>query len=157
MTRIKPYEELANIYDRVMDHVDYDSWTQYLVKAFRRFGSRISSVLEIACGTGNLSVHLACRGLDLVCMDVCPEMVQVASRKYYDRGNMPLFIAADMTALPFQAQFDSVICMYDSINYLCEPSDFRKAASEISSVLKPGGLFIFDVCTVKNSETFFCR
>lgn len=155
MTRIKPYEELAKIYDRVMDHVDYDSWAQYILTAFRRYGHQIFSVLEIACGTGNLSIHLARQGLDLVCMDLCPEMVQIASRKYYHNGNTPLFVAANMTAMPFQSKFDSVICMYDSINYLCEPSDFRKAVTEISMVLKSGGLFIFDVCTVSNSEKFF--
>ena len=45
--------------------------------------------------------------------------------------------------------------MYDSFNYLLELEDIDEALGQIISILKPGGLFVFDVCTERNSLTYF--
>ncbi len=52
---------------------------------------------------------------------------------------------------------DAVLCIYDSINYLTDTRDFIRTVGEVSKVTRSGGLFIFDVCTVKNSEMFFSQ
>jgi len=59
------------------------------------------------------------------------------------------------SGIPLTFKFDAVICIYDSINYLTDPEDFIRAINEVSEVTRKGGLYIFDVCTVKNSEMFF--
>ena len=69
---------------------------------------------------------------------------------------MPVRIfAADIKKLPVTAYFDAVLCLYDSMNYLKTPDDFSKAVREVASAVASGGLFVFDVCTVRNSELFF--
>jgi hypothetical protein len=60
-----------------------------------------------------------------------------------------------MQSIPVKAEYDAAICIYDSINYMVNPPDFHKAVCEAASIIRRGGLFIFDVCTVKNSELFF--
>lgn len=150
-----PYASIAEIYDSIMDHVDYASWADYLSAVFRRFHPRVSTVFETACGTGSLALQLHARGYSFTGMDRSVEMLKVAVPKFRDAG-MPLrLFAANMTAIPLKARFDAVICIYDSINYLLEPDDFRKALGEAAAITGDGGLFVFDVCTVRNSELFF--
>jgi SAM-dependent methyltransferase len=153
--KIPPYTAIAGIYDRIMNHVDYVSWMEYIDSVFSRFHSGVRTVLETASGTGSLAVLLRGRGYEVTCMDVSPEMICIASHKFRESGLSIRTVAGDMSALPFRTRFDAVICLYDSINYLVKPADFRKAVTETASVIESGGLFIFDVCTVRNSELFF--
>jgi ubiquinone/menaquinone biosynthesis C-methylase UbiE len=151
----KPYSELARFYDRMMDHVDYFSWANYLSKIFHRFGKDIHSLFETACGTGSLAVELHGLGYEITCMDASPDMVKEAAKKFKEKGIPLRLLVGNMQAIPVKALYDSVICIYDSINYMVNPDDFRKAVTEASSIIRSGGLFVFDVCTVKNSALFF--
>ena len=154
-SRYQPYSELALIYDRIMDHVDYTSWAHYIDSIIDCFVPDARNILETACGTGSLSIELHKCGYSMTCMDISHSMLKRAAEKFSDLG-MPLnFFEADMKSLPLAYQFDAIICLYDSINYLKEPEYLLKALNEAASCLKDGGLFIFDVCTVKNSEIFF--
>ena len=150
-----PYSELARFYDRMMDHVDYASWAAYISSLFHHFGKDVHSLFEIACGTGSLAVELHRIGYELTCMDVSPDMLKAAAQKFKEKGMPPRLLAGSMSAIPVNAVYDAAICIYDSINYLVNPADFSKAVREAASITRRGGLFIFDVCTVKNSELFF--
>ena len=60
--RVRPYQAIAGLYDRIMDHVDYEAWAGYIDTLFTRFHPGVRSVLETACGTGSLAVLLISRG-----------------------------------------------------------------------------------------------
>lgn len=155
MVHNKPYAELAKIYDRVMEHVKYEEWAKYISSVFGRFGIKVNTVLDIACGTGSLSIFLYRFGYEITGMDLSPSMLKSAADKF-KKNNIPIkLFAADILSIPVKVQFDSVLCLYDSINYLIDPVDFRKAVEKVSTVTRTGGLFIFDVCTIKNSRSFF--
>jgi ubiquinone/menaquinone biosynthesis C-methylase UbiE len=151
-----PYSELAQIYDHLMDHVDYRAWADYIVSVYDRFSSGVDTILEIACGTGSLSIELYKYGYSVTGTDLSPFMLKQAAEKF-EKAGIPLrLFAADMVSLPVAPnQFDAVLCLYDSINYVRKPRDLRNAVNEIASVLKKGGIFIFDICTIRNSEMFF--
>jgi len=150
-----PYLALAEIYDRVMDHVDYVSWAEYIASVFERFGRGVRDVLEIACGTGSLSVELSRLGYSITGTDLSPPML-IQAKKKFEHHDMPVrLFASSMKALPCRRRFDAVICIYDSMNYAVTREDFIAALREVSSVLGKEGLFVFDVCTVKNSRLFF--
>lgn len=150
-----PYSELAEIYDRVMDHVDYVSWAKFIASIFQRFRIKVKSILEIACGTGNLSVELHKLGYSMTGMDVSPYMLAKTAQKFRELSIPLKLFSSTMTSIPLACQFDAVLCIYDSINYLTTPDDFMQTFKEVASVIGSGGFFIFDVCTVKNSEMFF--
>ncbi len=88
-------------------------------------------------------------------MDLSPAMLKVAADKFKENSMPQRLFAADMTLLPIKNKFDAVLCLYDSLNYLKDIADFKKAVDEASRITKDGGLFIFDVCTRLNSKIFF--
>jgi ubiquinone/menaquinone biosynthesis C-methylase UbiE len=140
-----------------MDHVHYETWEQYIVSRFMRYCSSVTTVLEIACGTGSLSRHLLRDGYRVTGVDISVPMLAMARKKLSHAGFNPRLVAADMTVLPFGTTFDAVICLYDSINYLRDPAQFLAALDEAARVTRPGGLYIFDVCTERNSRMFFSQ
>ena len=150
-----PYSEIAEIYDRLMDHVDYVSWAEYISSVFQHFRVKVKNIFEIACGTGNLSVEIHKLGYSITGMDVSAYMLAKAAQKFR-KCNIPVrLFSSTMTSIPLSCHFDAVLCIYDSINYLKTHENFVQTVSEAAKVTRTGGLFIFDVCTVKNSEMFF--
>ncbi len=155
MIRCQPYDGIACIYDRIMNHVHYDEWAPYITSLFRRYKVPVASILEIACGTGSHTRMLVNRGYHVLGIDRSLSMLQAARVKFLADEVKPRFVNADMTAIPLDAAFDAVLCLYDSINYCCENSSFLTALREAARVTRPGGLYVFDVCTVQNSELHF--
>jgi len=138
-----------------MNHVKYDKWADYILSVFHHFGIHGKDILEIACGTGTLSIFLFKHGYDITGMDLSPAMLRVAAGKFKENGMPQKLVAANMTSIPLKKKFDAVICLYDSLNYLKNHADFRKTVDEVFAVVKDGGIFIFDVCTLLNSQIFF--
>ncbi|MFC4545765.1 class I SAM-dependent methyltransferase [Paenactinomyces guangxiensis] len=58
-----------------------------------------SPVLDIACGTGRMTIPLAERGYDMTGFDITPEMLEAAKQKALDRGVSVHWIQADMRQL----------------------------------------------------------
>ena len=56
----------AGQYDRFMQDVDYEARADYLLSLFERHASRPELLLDLACGTGSLSVCMARRGISVI-------------------------------------------------------------------------------------------
>lgn len=155
MAQFKRYAELAEIYDRIMSHVDYNDWANYISSIFEKFDIKVNNILEIACGTGNLSVILHERGYRVTSTDLSSNMLLYARNKFIE-NNIPLrLFVSDMSCLPLKAKFDAALCLYDSVNYLLDPELLSKSFTGAAGALKKGGIYIFDICTIKNSRLFF--
>lgn len=143
----KSYVHFADIYDQVMSDVPYRSWLDYIQNLWSYHGLSPSSVLDLACGTGNMAVHLAQRGYKVVGVDSSKRMLDVARRKMQSQGLPGEFVLGDMRDFTLESPVDAAICVFDSLNYLLEPDDVKKAFSRTAKALRPGGLFVFDVNT----------
>lgn len=150
---LKPYEGLAAIYDRLMSHVEYDKWAEFILSLLCRGGNFPSEALELACGTGNMANHLAASGIQVTGYDRSPQMIEQAKDKY--RSPNLRFQAAAFDDFPLEKQYDAVICLYDSINYILEFDALVSFIERVKRVLHSGGIFIFDICTRYNSYTNF--
>ena len=66
---MEAYTGFAEVYDIFMDNVPYEEWTEYLCGLLGEFGIRDGLVLELGCGTGNLTARLAEKGYDMIGVD----------------------------------------------------------------------------------------
>lgn len=153
--KVSPYSKLAAFYDGMMEHVDYDHWADYIDKIFSRSGTPIRDVCEVACGTGTLAIVLSKLGYRMTCSDISADMVRVASDKAKRHGVSIDFSVKNMTTLESEREFDAVLCLYDSINYLQSRDEILRFLSHTEKLVKNGGYFIFDACTEHNSLEHF--
>ena len=150
-----PYQGLAPIYDYVMRHVDYDEWAAFIRDVFARYAPETKHLIDLACGTGNVSSELSLLGFSITGADLSESMVRIAQEKAALRGDDSTFMQRDLRGLSGLGPFEGAVCMYDSFNYLLEPEDIDETLSQVVGILQPGGLFVFDVCTERNSLTYF--
>jgi ubiquinone/menaquinone biosynthesis C-methylase UbiE len=96
-----------------------------------------SKVLDVACGTGNLSLPAARSGADVTGVDIAPNLVEQAGQTPSARGLKAQFDEGDAEALPYaDASFDAVITMFGAM-FAPRPD---LVAAELKRVTKPGGL-----------------
>ena len=155
--RADPYSQLARIYDYVMRHVNYGRWAQYLRDLFCQADLEVTDVLDIACGTGNLMIKLSELDFKVAGFDESLGMVQAAKGKARGRKlRIPIW-RASMMSFAVKQPVDAIVCTYDSINYCMNESACAAVFERASEAILPGGVFIFDICTVKNSRKHFRR
>ena len=102
-------------------------------------------MLDLACGTGSLSVLLAEKGLRVLGCDISEEMLTEAADKAADCENPPFFIRQSMQTLQLPYPVDWIVCCLDGINYLTDPADCRETFRRCMESLNPGGILTFDI------------
>ena len=65
------YESFAQVYDKFMDNVPYDSWAWQLCRILSRYGIDDGLVLDLGCGTGQMTRRLRDRGYDMIGCRTC--------------------------------------------------------------------------------------
>ncbi|MDR0890336.1 MAG: class I SAM-dependent methyltransferase [Oscillospiraceae bacterium] len=142
------YEKLAQVYDELTTDINYTRILDFIETILRDFGKQPETVLDLACGTGSMSLLLAQRGYRVLGADMSEEMLTVAMDKAQQlEKNMPYFVCQKMQNLRLPAPVDLALCLLDSVNYLRKPSDCEKTFQRVFQALKPGGVFLFDINT----------
>jgi len=140
------YSDFAYVYDRLMEDVDYLGWVEYILKIFNREGISPKKLLELACGTGSITIPLSRKGYELTAVDISEDMLSVAANKASEAQEKIMFIQQDMRELELEGEdFDSVLCLCDGINYITEDEELRAVFDSIYGLLKQEGIFVFDV------------
>ncbi|MBQ9270009.1 MAG: class I SAM-dependent methyltransferase [Oscillospiraceae bacterium] len=140
------YGPLASFYDQLTEDVDYRGLYAYLMWHFNSGGVNLRRVLDMACGTGSLSMQFAARGVETIGMDLSEEMLTRAREKAESsKGPAPEFCRANMCDFSVPEPVDGLVCMLDSFNYLTDPADGICALICFYEALAPGGMLIFDV------------
>jgi SAM-dependent methyltransferase len=150
---------VAQFYDYLMRHVNYARWASYVVNLFdlANLGGadelscphrpQVRTVLELACGTGRLLVKLSEAGFRMYGMDRSASMAQSAAARCQSAGVPAQVWCGDMRDFAIELKLDAVICLYDSINYCRKLEEVTGVFACVAQALRPGGLFIFDICT----------
>ncbi|MGG0413058.1 class I SAM-dependent DNA methyltransferase [Peribacillus simplex] len=149
------YERFAYVYDELMKDAPYEKWLMILTAKLEQYGIGGRKVLDLACGTGEMTVELAQHGFEVTGVDLSDEMLLVANEKAVKLGlSIPLF-QQNMAELEGLGQFDCVTIFCDSLNYLRDEEDIVKTFSRVHEHLKDGGLFLFDIHSIYKMEEIF--
>ncbi len=81
---MQAYTRFASVYDTFMDNVPYEEWTSYLVSLLKEYSIEDGVVLELGCGTGNITRLLKDYGYDMIGIDNSYEMLEIARDREYD-------------------------------------------------------------------------
>jgi ubiquinone/menaquinone biosynthesis C-methylase UbiE len=125
---------------RFADREDDREWVRPLVATFRSYLVEGALVADLGCASGRETVELRAAGLRVVGLDIVPEFLATARRRYPCEG----YVRGTLTRLPFAAQsFDG---LWASASFLhLSPDDALSALGEAARVLKPGGLLYTSV------------
>lgn len=138
---------IAPYYDELMHNVPYDFWVQYVQELMDRYRLRVKSILDLACGTGNVAMRLAQLGYDVWGVDISAPMIAEAKRKARQAGLNIHYEVQDAAQLELPTQFDLVLSLFDSLNYILSPENLQEAFRRVYAHLRSGGAVIFDVNT----------
>ena len=143
--RAAPYGGFAAIYDQIMAGVDYEGWADYIEFLLQRYERKPRSIIDLACGTGSSALPFAARGYRVSAADISEPMLQVARSRAAAAGLPVDFHRADLRALSLPGQYDLALLFQDGLNYLLTEEEISQAFTGIRRLLRPGGLFIFDL------------
>lgn len=142
------YNFFADYYDGLTDNVDYKKWAEYYLKLFERYDHQTGITLDLACGTGSLTLELAEMGVDIYGIDASEEMLSIAQEKMLDKELSLLFLCQKMQSIDLYGTINTCICSLDSINHLINVSDVQKTFDRVSLFMEKDGIFVFDVNTL---------
>jgi SAM-dependent methyltransferase len=151
----RAYASLAPFWDRFTADYDYDLWLARIDRRARTLGVFGRRLLDVGCGTGRSFAPMLGRGYDVTACDLSRDMVEVARGKFADVVD-ELFVA-DMRDLPACGEFDLVTCIDDAINYMLSDDELVAAFRGVANVLAPGGVYAFDVNSLKTYRTSFAQ
>jgi SAM-dependent methyltransferase len=94
------------------------------------------SVLDVACGTGNLAIPAARAGARVTGLDIAPNLIAQARLEARTAALPIAFDVGDAEALPYgDGQFDTTVTMFGAM-FAPRP---ERAAAELLRVTRPGG------------------
>lgn len=97
-------------------------------------------VLDVGCGTGEHTLLLAARGVDVLGIDPSEIAIERATKKSEERGIPAHFEVGSGLALAGYGQFD---CILDSgVWHIFDDANRALYTQNLASALKPGGLYV---------------
>ena len=141
------YISLAESYDRLTNDVDYAAVVDFYFQILAREGLKPRTAVDLACGTGSVTMLLAQKGLAVTAVDLSEDMLCVASQKAMEAGLPVRFACQNLRDLWLPRGVDLAVCALDSLDYITDPADCKAAIHRTYRALNPGGCFIFDVNT----------
>jgi SAM-dependent methyltransferase len=151
---MEAYTGFAQVYDKFMDNVPYDKWAEDIRRILINQGISEGILLDLGCGTGNITRRFAGYGYDMIGIDRSEEMLQIAIEKKYEeelaensKARDILYLKQDMRNFELYGTVSAIICICDSLNYITKEEELLSVFSLVNNYLEAGGIFLFDMNT----------
>jgi SAM-dependent methyltransferase len=108
----------------------------------------LGSVLDAGCGTGRVAIELARRGLDVVGIDLDPQMLAVAREK----DPVIAWVQADLSEVQLGRRFEGIV-MAGNVMIFVTPGTEGAVVANLAGHLEAGGLLVAGFSLVTNGFT----
>ena len=103
------------------------------------------TVLELACGTGQLLVPIASAGLPATGLDLSSKMLLAAKRRAAAAGTPVELLEADMRHFDLGRRFSLIVVARNSLLHLGDQDEFTAFFASVRRHLEPHGILAFDI------------
>lgn len=142
------YTGFAELYDLFMDNIEYQKWGEYIKSLLQEYEVNEGIVLDMGCGTGNITEILSDAGYDMIGIDNSYEMLNIAMEKREKNGRDGiLYLCQDMREFELYGTVAAVVSICDSMNYILDYEELVTVFKLVNNYLDPKGVFIFDLKT----------
>jgi len=145
------YNSFARVYSELMDDSLYNRWADYVEK---QVPAKAKSLLDVACGTGDLTILLANR-FQVTGTDLSDEMLKIAEEKAQKADKKIPFVQSNMMDLYEFDKYDVITCFDDSICYLKDEDELAVTFNQALEHLNDGGKFLFDAHSLYQMDEIF--
>jgi len=145
---MEQYQYLSEIYDKSMElsGIDYDKWFGKIQDLLGNDKENIKNILELGCGTGNITQRLLEYGYEVVGVDISGEMLSIAKEKLGNFSEKVIFMQQDVCDFDFDIyEIDMILAVNDLINYITEVADLKNLFAFCYEHLRKDGVLLFDI------------
>ena len=101
--------------------------------------------LDLCCGQGRHCVELARRGMVVTGLDLSAPLLAEARQAAAEAGVQVRWVESDMRKIPFESEFDAILCMFTAFGYLEADEEDQKVLDAAARALRPGGQLLLDL------------
>lgn len=134
----------------------YRHWTSYADEVWPVLAHLVlpslpdrAHIIDLCCGTGNTASHLVAHGYQVTGIDNSAKMLEYA----HQESPGAQFFLQDARTMAVDVPASAVLSLFDSLNHMLTAEDLLAVFSRVYRALEPGGLFLFDLNTLRKYES----
>jgi len=137
------FADVAMNYDYYLSSmVNDETFVDFHLKLAKDYGK--DGILDIACGTGALTIPLAKAGYDVTALDLSSPMITVSQAKLMKENLHAELIVGNMTDFKIDRKFSLAIIARSGFMHLLTAKDQRQTLMNIKEHLTDGGVLTFN-------------
>jgi 2-polyprenyl-3-methyl-5-hydroxy-6-metoxy-1,4-benzoquinol methylase len=135
------FEEFRDPQTYDLEVEDYDEDRPLIEQWARKLGGPL---LDLACGTGRMTLRMAAQGYQVTGVDIVPEMIAQARQKAAERAVSVEWVVADARTFHLQKQFPFVFMLCNAWQFFLTREDHEALLARVREHLQPEGCFLFE-------------
>ena len=142
------YNEFAYFYDEFNDDADNDALFAAVTARLRENGVDSGILVDLGCGTGDLTLMLSQAGYDVIGVDQSEEMLAVLREKAAELEISDLLLLRqDLLELDLFGTIRAAVATFDTFNHIGPLPRLEQAIARAALFMEKGGVLVFDMNT----------
>lgn len=138
------YDSFEEFRDPITYDIECDAFDEDF-STIEQWAKKLGSpLLDLACGTGRMSIHLAKQGYQVTGVDLVPEMIAHAQQKAAANGVSIEFTVGDARSFKLDKKFPFVFMLMNAFQFLLTRQDHEAMFARVREHLRDDGYFLFE-------------